>query len=75
MKIYALYSCAPSRNIVAYYKDKKTAHKELDSRFKEISYRLGHTNLKYTNDDSFSFILGWEEHKVTWGILTIDVIE
>jgi hypothetical protein len=73
--IYAVTNGA-DRNIstAKYYSTKEIAVDALKIIKDERRYRLGVTVI-VDSDEIFSFLLGWEEHQVTFSIIPIDLLD
>jgi len=75
MKIYAIVcSAMPTLDKIKFYAQKEDASRDLRDIATERKYKPGILIVDDTGD-KFSYLLGWEEHFVSFCIREVDVVE
>jgi len=67
-------SATPALHSIKFYATKSLAQKRLKEMANERRYKMGVDCFK-DEEDRFSYLLGWEEHKVSFYITEISVEE
>ena len=67
-------SATPTFHNTKFYSTKELAQKQLKKLADERRYKLGIHCFEET-EDKFTYLLGWEERRVSYSILEIEVLD